>query len=228
MDSPGNAAPSGRATAVARAGRAVEQAYRTLREAIDSGRYPPRSRITEQEVARASGVSRTPVREALRRLQAEGLIEFRPNQGAVVAATFADDAEELLDLRALLESHGAGRAARRLDSAGIAVLRDLAERQYQEARIRAAGYLERMVALNGEFHRRLCDAAESPRLARALASILDAPLMQRTFHLYTVEDLGRSAQQHLEVVEALAAGDADWAAAAMRAHVLSARRLIAR
>ncbi len=216
------------ATPAARAGRAVEQAYRTVREAIASGRYPPRARITEQEVALASGVSRTPVREALRRLHAEGFVDFRPNQGAVVSAAFADDAEELLDLRALLEAHGAERAARRLGPAALARLRELAEAQYRESQSREPGYLERMVELNGEFHRALCEAAESPRLSRALASILDAPLMQRTFRLYTVEELGRSALHHLELVDALSARDPEWAAAAMRAHVLSAKRLLGR
>ena len=212
----------------ARAGRAVEQAYRTVREAIVSGRYPPKARITEQEVAVAAGVSRTPVREALRRLHAEGLVDFRPNQGAVVSAAFADDAEELLDLRAILEAHGAERAAGRLSAPVLATLRELAESQYREAQQREPGFLERMVQMNGEFHRTLCEAAESPRLARALASILDAPLMQRTFRLYTVEELGRSALHHLEVVDALTARDPEWAAAAMRAHVLSAKRLLGR
>ena len=109
--------------------RAFEKAYRTVRDGVIAGRFPPARRITEQEVAEAAGVSRTPVREALRRLHAEGIVDFRPNQGAIVTAWSADDAEEIFELRAILESHGARRAAQRATSAQVAALRDLAERQ---------------------------------------------------------------------------------------------------
>ena len=64
--------------------KAVDKAYQTVRERIVRGVYPASSRITEQEVAAAAGVSRTPVREALRKLHAEGLLEFIPHQGAIV------------------------------------------------------------------------------------------------------------------------------------------------
>ena len=91
--------------------RAVDQAYQTVRDGIISGRYPPASRITEQEIAEAAGVSRTPVREALRRLHGEGLVEFQANHGAVVTDWSDTDANEVFELRAMLESHGAARAA---------------------------------------------------------------------------------------------------------------------
>ena len=91
--------------------RAVDKAYAAVRSGIIEGRYAPSARITEQEVAAAAGVSRTPAREALRRLHAEGLVTFTPNVGAVVAHWSQADADEIFDLRALLESHAAARAA---------------------------------------------------------------------------------------------------------------------
>ena len=90
--------------------RAAERAYSAVRDGILQGRYNAGSRLTEQELAAAVGVSRTPVREALRRLHAEGLVEFEPNHGAVVALFELEDAEEIFELRALLEPISARRA----------------------------------------------------------------------------------------------------------------------
>ncbi len=204
--------------------RAFDKAYHAVRDGIIAGRFPPSRRITEQEVAAAAGVSRTPVREALRRLHAEGLVDFRPNQGAMVTAWSADETEEIFELRELLESHGARRAAQRATDAQIATLRELAERQQEEAIARRDGYLERVCALNSRFHRELQEAAASPRLSQALISILEAPLVLKTFENYSPEELARSAAHHLEIVRAIEHRDGDWAASVMRSHVLAARR----
>lgn len=203
--------------------RAVEKAYQTVRDAIIEGRYQAAARITEQEVAQAAGVSRTPVREALRRLHAEGLVDFAPNQGAVVTAWTEADSEEIFDLRAMLEAYGAQRAARRATAEQIAELRDLAERQYAECARREEGYLQRIGDLNSQFHRRVQEAADSQRLATALTALIEAPLIMRTFEKYTPDDLLRSAVHHLELVRAIEARDGDWAASVMRSHILAAR-----
>lgn len=208
--------------------RAVDKAYQAVRDGILAGRYGPSTRITEQEVAAAAGVSRTPVREALRRLHAEGLVDFTPNQGAMVTTWSAEDADEIFQLRALLESYGAARAAERATQVQIEELRSLAEQQYAEATQRTEGSLERIGELNNLFHRRLQEAASSVRLARTLASLLEAPLMMKTFLNYTADDLQRSAAHHLELVRALEARDPEWAASVMRSHVLAARRTLRR
>ena len=203
--------------------RAVEKAYRTVRDAIIEGRYPAAARITEQEVAQAAGVSRTPVREALRRLHAEGLVDFAPNQGAVVTTWSEADSEEISELRAMREAYGAQRAALRATPEQIAELRDLAERQHAECTHRAEGYLQRVGDLNSQFHRRLQEAADSARLSKTLTALIEAPLIMRTFEKYTPDDLLRSATHHLELVRALEARDGEWAASVMRSHVLAAR-----
>jgi len=206
--------------------RAFDKAYRVVRDGIVAGRFAPARRITEQEVAAAAGVSRTPVREALRRLHAEGIVDFRPNQGAMVTAWSAEETDEIYELRALLESHGARRAAQRATAAQITVLRGLAERQHAESLERSAGYLERICEINSCFHRELQVAAASPRLSHALASILEAPLALKTFLNYTPEELLRSAAHHLEIVRAIESRDGEWAASVMRSHVLAARRTL--
>ena len=208
--------------------RAVDKAYATVRDGILAGRFAPRSRLTEQDVAATAGVSRTPVREALRRLHAEGLVEFTPNQGAVVTLWSVDDADEIFDLRAVLESHGAARAAALATPAQIAELTRLAEEQCTEAGKRGEGHRERIATLDSRFHRRLQEAAASPRLTRALASLLDAPLRMKAFLDYGADDLQRGAAHHLELVQAIAARDPQWAASLMRAHILAAKRTLRR
>ncbi len=203
--------------------RAVDKAYDAVRSGIIAGRYLAGARLTEQEIATAVGVSRTPVREALRRLDAEGLVEFTPNLGAVVTVWSDADADEVFDLRAMLESYGARRATLRATPEQVAELKSLAETQYRESVERGGGHLERIAELNSRFHRRLQEAAASTRLSRALAALIEAPLMMRTFQIYTPEDLERSAMHHLEIVRALEARDPEWAASVMLSHVHAAR-----
>ena len=208
--------------------RAVDKAYAAVRDGIIAGRFAPQTRLTEQEVATTAGVSRTPAREALRRLHAEGLVEFTPNRGAVVTPWSADDAGEIFDLRALLESHGAARAALLATQEEIAELARLAEQQHDEAQERGDGHLERIAALNSRFHHCLQQAAASPCLSRTLASLLAAPFALKAFRNLSAVDLQRSAAHHLELVRALAARDPEWAGAVMRAHLLAAKRSLRR
>lgn len=203
--------------------KAVDKAYQAVRERIVRGVYPAAARITEQEVAAVAGVSRTPVREALRKLHAEGLLDFVPHQGAIVSEWTTEDRDDLFDLRAMLESYGASRAARRVTQDGISELRQLAEDQYHETLSKTSGYLDRVNALNSHFHRHIQEFAGSPRLVAALASLIEGPMMTQTFAAYRDEDLIRSASHHLEIVRALEARDGDWSAALMRSHILGAR-----
>jgi DNA-binding GntR family transcriptional regulator len=203
--------------------RAAERAYSIIRDGILLGTYAAGSRLTEQEVVEAAGVSRTPVREALRRLHAEGLVNFEPNRGAVVALFELEDAEEIFELRALLEPISARRVAERASPAIVAELRSLAERQLGESVHRTQGYLVRIGELNDQFHRLIQTAAESPRLAKTSAGLIEAPLILRTFGQYTSAELQRSADQHLELVQAFEARDPIWAHSVMRAHILAGR-----
>jgi DNA-binding GntR family transcriptional regulator len=208
--------------------RAVEKAYEAIRAGIADGRFAPNTRITEQEVAAAAGVSRTPAREALRRLQAEGLLTFTPNQGAVVTSWSADDIDEIFELRVVLESQGAYRAASRATSKQMSRLKELALAYEIEVHTAAPGYLERIATLNSDFHRELYNAAGSPRLNRALAALLETALVHRTFWSYSPEDLRRSAAHHTELAQAVEAHDPEWAGSVMRAHILAAKRTLTR
>lgn len=205
--------------------RAAERAYLAVRERIVSGIYPAAARITEQEIANSTGVSRTPVREALRRLQAEGFVTVIANQGAVVTEWTDGDADELFELRALLEPYGAARAAQRITPEGIAELRALALAQYEESQERAAGFLDRIDKLNSQFHLQLQNFSGNRRLSKLLPVLIEAPMVLRTFSTYEPEELLRSASHHLEIVTALEVRNPEWAAAVMRAHILAGHRV---
>jgi DNA-binding GntR family transcriptional regulator len=203
--------------------RAAERAYASVRQGILHGTYAAGARLTEQELAQAVGVSRTPIREALRRLHAEGLVQFEPNHGAVVSLFGVEEAEEIFELRALLEPISARRAAERASAATIAELRALAELQLAESRRRSGDYLMRIGQINDRFHRMIQAAAGSVRLEKTLAGLIEAPLILRTFGQYTPGELLRSADQHLELVQSFEARDPLWAHSVMAAHILAGR-----
>ena len=103
-------------------------AYEALRERITSGGLGPGTWLREHTVATSLGLSRTPVREALRLLAAEGVVELVHNRGARVVSWSAEDIDEAYRLRALIEGYGAGRAAHCVDAEFVAELRALQER----------------------------------------------------------------------------------------------------
>ena len=122
--------------------KAARKAYEVIRNEIIEGRFAPGDRITEADIAEKAEVSRTPVREALRRLEAEGLIRFVPNQGAFVSSWGDDVVEETFELRALLEGYAARLCALRASESQQSQLRKLAERQLKEKRISQTGLPE--------------------------------------------------------------------------------------
>lgn len=203
--------------------KAAARAYEIARNQIIEGRFAPGDRVTESEIAATAKVSRTPVREALHRLEAEGLIRFVPNQGAFVRSWGPREAEEIFELRAQLESYAARLAAERADDDQLAALRDLAQRQFAASKARGRGHLKRIADLNAQFHEALLAAAGSAVLRASMANLANAPLVFQTFRDYARDDLIRSARHHLEIVEAIKSRNSEWAAAAMRAHIFAAR-----
>ncbi|MCC5862397.1 MAG: GntR family transcriptional regulator [Gammaproteobacteria bacterium] len=202
---------------------AVDRAYSAVRRAILDGRFAAGTRVTEHEAAALSGVSRTPVREALRRLQNEGLLEFVPNHGTVVPRWSESEIDDMFELRAMLEAYAVERATRLASSEDIAALRALAEAQIAAAQAGGEGQLQEITRLNSQFHERLQQIAASERLQRMLVALIEVPLVAQTFRKYSGEQLLRSSQHHLEIVLAMEAGDPASAASIMRAHVLGAR-----
>jgi DNA-binding GntR family transcriptional regulator len=191
-----------------------------IRSAILDGRLEPRRRLKEEELARELGISRTPVREALLLLQAEGLLDSAPNRGATVRAYEAEDLDDLYQLRALLEGFAARRAAARISSADVARLRASCERFVS---LRAAEDLEELVRENLAFHTIILRAAESKRLAELVRQVVQLPLVYRSFYWYSPEQKRVSEDYHRQLAGALEARDEGRAELVMKEHVLEAR-----
>lgn len=205
-----------------------ERALEALRELILSAQLAPGSRLGEVELAERLGVSRTPVREALSRLAAEGLVEMAANRGARVATWTLAELEGVFDLRASLEPQLTGFAVPHATGEDVAVLDDLARRMLDVGRPGPERDLDALVPLNRAFHDRLVALAAHPTLATALAAAIHPPIVLRNFHAYDEDSLRRSLGHHLEIVAAVRAGDPAWAQAVMTAHICNARAVMVR
>jgi DNA-binding GntR family transcriptional regulator len=205
---------------------ATEQTVIRLRQFILEGDLEPGARLQEVELAEQLGVSRTPVREALRALSAQGLVEILPNRGARVARWSIKDLEEIYELRIMLESHAAQRAAIRISPAQADHLAELCEQMEACVRRGRKHDLLELSELNSRFHNCIMDAADSPRMATMLESVVQVPLVLRTFARYSPEALARSMGHHRELTAAMRARAPEWAAVVMRAHIIAARTVL--
>jgi DNA-binding GntR family transcriptional regulator len=201
--------------------RAGDRAYAAIRNMILSGELPAGTQLGEEALAEKCGVSRTPVRDALRRLEADMLVVRTDTQRSFVAEWSLDDVRDAFDLRAMLESFAARRAAERMTPDSLARLR------HANARIAQAIALPRPdIALflegNREFHAAILEVAGSRRLVAQLGALVEQPVVWRTAHHYGPDALHRSWSEHEELIAAFARGDGAWAQAIMASHILRA------
>ena len=203
------------------------KAYDRIRGAILSGDFGPGRRLKEDELTGFCQVSRTPVREALRRLALEGLVMVTPNAGAQVSSVSHGELEEIYALRAMIESHAAERAAVSIGAAALAQLDELATRMEQSLDLEEQAFSAEFTSTNSEFHRIILDAAVSPRLSAMAALVIEVPLARRTLARYSDQDLARSMGHHRELIDALATHDGPWAASVMKSHIHAAFRALA-
>ena len=190
-----------------------QSVYESLVELVIGGRLKPGQHLVETDLARQLGVSRQPVREALHRLEAEGWVDLRPNQGAFVHVPTDHEVDELLDVRELLEAETARLAARSASPEAAGRLRGLCGEG--QAAIEA-GDTERYITINNEFHAGLATLAGNAVLAE-LAGIVSRRV--RWYYRLVAPLRGRgSSAEHLELIEAIEAGDGEAAAKAARQH----------
>jgi DNA-binding GntR family transcriptional regulator len=213
---------------VTRSLTSAERALHALREMILGGQLAPGARLGEVELAERLGVSRTPVREALSRLAAEGIVEIQPNRGARVATWTVAELEGVFDLRSALEPQLTAFAVPNASAADIEELDHLAHRMAEVGAPGPDQDLDALVPLNRAFHDRLVALADHPTLATALAAAIRPPIVLRNFHAYDEASLRRSLAHHVEIVEAVRAGDPTWAGAVMTAHIHNARAVMVR
>ncbi len=209
---------------------AVEAAYGFIRNAILDRSVEPGAHLVGADLAAQIGVSRTPVREALRRLHGEGLVVLTSNRGARVAGLENGEMSEIYGIRAVLEAHAAELATPRLSDAEIVRIAVLAEELATLAvAARAAvpaAFVSRFVETNARLHNAVLDAAGSGRLAAMIRGLYAASPPMWTLLAYRDAELARSVAHHRELASAFRARDPAWAAAVTRSHLLSARNAI--
>ncbi|MFT4792503.1 MAG: DNA-binding GntR family transcriptional regulator [Paracoccaceae bacterium] len=192
-------------------------AYSKILEAIDRGAYPPGARLVETELAETFGFSRTPIREALGRLETQGVVAHDGRRGMVVASLDHDQLGELYEVRAVVEGLAARLAARHAAPEEIAILRELVE----DSRA-IADQPEPLRENNGRFHRQIHRASHNRYLNGMLEGI------RRSMALLTLAGLadpGRGAatiKEHEAIVTAIEARNEDASDAAARRHISNA------
>ena len=196
-----------------------EQIKARIRDAIHQGRYQPGDRIRETELAQWLGVSRTPVREALRRLESEGLLVSLPWRGVVVAELDRQQVVELYTMREVLEGAAAGLAARHVSDAEIALLRDLLAREAE-----AQDAPEILARINKSFHQAVHAAAHNRYLVQTLDSLRNSLALLRGTTLAVPGRAETAHREHREMVEAIARRDPDAAEETARRHIREAER----
>ncbi len=198
--------------------RASDHAYTVFRGMILAGDLPPGSQLSEEALAQHCEVSRTPVRDALRRLESDLLIRRSESQRSFVADWSDDDIEDAFELRSMLEAQAARRAAARIAPAQLEALK------HHNRLIGAAIAGDRpdipaFLDHNRAFHEIILAAAGSSRLASLLTRLIEQPVVWRTAQNYDHENLQRSHREHDELIAAFTRKDPAWAASIMAGHI---------
>jgi len=200
--------------------------YGAIKEQIIDGHYAPGARMTEQNIAAEFNSSRTPVREAMRQLVADGFALFKPNSGTVVREWTSEQMRQIFDLRALIESEIAGHAAQRMSNTDLAALVQLQDAIEAQGVDLGAVNTTRIGRLNRDFHNLIASASQNERLVSMLAAAIEVPIVQQTFRRYSSAQLARSFGHHRELIEAFRAHDDAWAKCVMGSHIHSAKQTL--
>ncbi|MFF5864369.1 GntR family transcriptional regulator [Pseudomonas sp. NPDC012596] len=198
---------------------ATDHVYDNLRNRIIAGQYEPGTQLKEEPLSREFNVSRTPIRATLKRLVEDGLAVIEANRGVFVAGWTHWDIEEMFNLRELLEPHAAMLAAQRASREDVLMLQRINDEMAAAIAAKGEDMAMAVQAANRAFHGQLLEIAGSQRLKSMLATLIDMPVITRSFFLYQPDDLRRSLHQHQDVTYAIEQGDGALARQAMQTHI---------
>jgi DNA-binding GntR family transcriptional regulator len=201
--------------ASARPGTAQEYAVDWLRRAIIGGQLRPGERVGQEDIAERIGVSVVPLREALRVLEQEGQLTYRPRRGYFVTELRSEDLAEIYELRQVLEERAVRRALPTLDADALDRM-TLAARNCLDAA--AAGDVAAELAANRRFHFALLDAPGQPHLVRMIRLLWDSTEAYRALYYNSPVERAASVQAHDRILDAARAGDGDRLVAELDAH----------
>lgn len=206
---------------------ATEQAYSIIRNDILTGKLAEGERLTETRLSNDLGLSRTPIREAIGRLTIEGFIERQKGYTTRVAHFPLDEAEQIYEIRRLVECYAVERAARLATDDDIAELRRIYQAMEADTPPQSKAAHQRLTEANEVFHRTIVNAARSPRLTALITTALDVSMVVRTYSLYSDQDMKRSLSHHSEIIQAIEARAPKWASSIMSAHLLAGAARVA-
>ena len=202
----------------------VDRAYEALKQKICDGTWAGGEARLEREAADEIGVSRTPVREALIRLEEERLVEVRPRRGFVVLPISADDMADIYEILTALESHAAAKLASQPDTSNV-LSRLEASVDAMDAAL-AENDLEAWARADLEFHRALVEEAGNQRLAEIVRTVSDQVHRARLATLRMRPKPIRSNSDHRAVLQAIRQGDADTAFVRHKVHREKSREVL--
>jgi DNA-binding GntR family transcriptional regulator len=206
--------------AVAVAATRPAHVYDRLKDAIITGTLRPLERISENKVAADFGLSRTPVRQALQRLEAEGLIQVVPKRGSFVSRPTVEDILEIYQIRTPLEAVCARVAAERIEESQLTLLDRLVRVEQARGPGRAA---DRSLRAAAQFHAVIYGCSRNQRMATLLVDLQNQVHRVRVLWPSTVARLGDTWSEHAAIVEALRARDGAAAERLMTEHLEKAR-----
>lgn len=192
--------------------------FRTVREEILAGKYAADDELKEKSIGDELGVSRTPVREALRQLELEGLVSIIPNKGAYVVGVSLQDIHDIYEMRVLLEGLCAEWAAERVNDVQ---LEELEENIYLSNFHCRKQNWDQIVELDNRFHELLYDASGSRELQRVLTDYHQYVKRIRRITLSQCRRVEKSTDEHRQIVEALKAHDPQLAQSKAKEHIRS-------
>ena len=198
--------------------------YAAISQALRHGKFAANSRLVESELAAALGVSRTPVRDALRRLESDGLVRSEPNRGYVVADLMEDVAHVFL-IRERLEGLAAGMAAETITRPELEEL-DRLQVEMETLLSTDPIDIERLVELNGRLHQRITEASRSPRVIKLIERLHPQYMSYQVLRLYSDTERRRSIREHREVLDALWQRDSEAAERVINRHLEHGKKVV--
>lgn len=202
---------------------AEEEAYEYILVRIRSGHYAPNDRLIPEEIAAEVGMSRMPVREAFRRLAAEGLVTIRPNRGCVVSGLTLGEIFEVFEVRSVLEGLAVRLAMPKMDRSVLADLRLLLKRMEVSEKLDGDKWLED----HYRFHEYLCGLSGRPKLIAQIRTLHVAIEPYLRVYRHHAKKSRSAGEAHRVLVDTLSAGDVRAAEDIMREHVLGTAPLLA-
>lgn len=201
------------------------EAYETIKNSIIQGNYKPGSRLTEENLARDLNISRTPIREAIKRLETERLISPL-KRGVIVREFTKNDIKQIYDLRAMLEGYAATQAAINRENYDLTIMEEANENFkgiLSGSVYKDSEQINKIMAVNNDFHQAVLSASKNEHLSFHISNVTVLPLVFRSFYWYNQQQLERSLELHQIIQKSIYEKDPERAKTAMLEHIYQGR-----